>query len=57
MKILAIFLVLLAISSLAISKKHGKSKSKSTHKKASKVQKSQGPIDDFVNPPDAVRKI
>lgn len=54
MKILALFLVILAIGSLASSKKHGKSKSKSSHKK---VTKSQGPIDDFVNPPNAVYQI
>ena len=47
MKILGLFIVLLAICSHAISKKHKKSKSKSGHK-------NTGPIDDFVNPPNAV---
>ncbi len=56
MKILALFLVILAISSIADSKKHRKSKSKSSNKKAQKVETNQGPIDKFVNPPNAVFK-
>jgi|LauGreDrversion4_2_1035121.scaffolds.fasta_scaffold990019_2 hypothetical protein len=54
MKILAIFLVILAVSSIADSKKHRKSKSKSNNKKSQKVENTQGPIDKFVNPPNAV---
>ena len=56
MKILVLFLVLLALSSFATSKKNGKSKSNSAHKKVRKVEKNKGPIDDFINPPNAVKE-
>jgi hypothetical protein len=56
MKILAFFLIILAIGSIANSKKNKNSKHKSADKtkKSIKTEKMDGPIDDFVNPKNAV---